>query len=196
MAMLALLAAAVTARAVLAAEQRPTSSRVAAAAAAAVRQYEEVQGAFASSTSPLVAAAAARRRSAPDVDGDGLNNKAAPSSSAPNIVFIMVDDWGYNNVGWHAKDNAAGAEISTPVLDSLAEEGLLLDSYYAFQYCSPSRSSFMTGCVGYTCVGGGDGVCARKERRSRPLAAPSPQFSPPPFSLPRHAAATPSTSTS
>jgi hypothetical protein len=183
-------AAGVAARAVLAAEQRPTSSRVAAAAAAAVRQYEEVQGAFASSTSPLVAAAAARRRSAPDVDGDGLNNKAAPSSSAPNIVFIMVDDWGYNNVGWHAKDNAAGAEISTPVLDSLAEEGLLLDSYYAFQYCSPSRSSFMTGCVG-------DGVCEERAPLEATRSTVTPILPPPPpCSLPRHAAATPSTSTS
>ena len=36
-------------------------------------------------------------------------------------------------------------DIHTPVIDSLAAEGVILDQYYAQDVCSPSRASFMTG---------------------------------------------------
>ena len=57
----------------------------------------------------------------------------------PHLVFIMVDDQGYGDVGYH------GSEIRTPVLDQLAGEGVRLENYYVQPICSPSRSQLMTG---------------------------------------------------
>ena len=41
----------------------------------------------------------------------------------PNIVFILADDLGWNDVGYH------DSEIKTPNIDSLVEDGLNLDRY-------------------------------------------------------------------
>uniref|UniRef100_A0AAY4C5D2 Sulfatase N-terminal domain-containing protein n=1 Tax=Denticeps clupeoides TaxID=299321 RepID=A0AAY4C5D2_9TELE len=59
--------------------------------------------------------------------------------SAPHIVFFMVDDQGFRDVGYH------GSDIHTPVLDHLASEGVKLENYYVQPICSPSRSQLMTG---------------------------------------------------
>lgn len=64
--------------------------------------------------------------------------KKTPTAK-PNIIFFMADDTGWNNVGWHNPD------MKTPHANALVKEGLELDRHYAFVYCSPSRSSFMTG---------------------------------------------------
>lgn len=45
----------------------------------------------------------------------------------PNIIFIMADDLGYSDLGCY------GGEIQTPVLDSLAPEGLLLRTRVLFR---------------------------------------------------------------
>ncbi|MCR9095187.1 MAG: arylsulfatase [bacterium] len=57
----------------------------------------------------------------------------------PNIVVILADDLGWNDVGYH------GSEIRTPNLDRLAREGVELDRFYVQPSCSPTRSSLMTG---------------------------------------------------
>lgn len=61
------------------------------------------------------------------------------ASAQPNIVFILADDLGWNDVSYH------GSEIRTPHIDSLVAEGLELDRYYAFPLCSPTRAALMTG---------------------------------------------------
>ena len=61
----------------------------------------------------------------------------------PHLVFFMADDTGWNNVGWHNSD------MKTPNADALVTEGVELDRHYAFVYCSPSRSSLMTGRLPY-----------------------------------------------
>ena len=61
----------------------------------------------------------------------------------PHIVFVMVDDWGWANVGYHRDPSTK--EVVTPNFDSLVKQGLELDQHYAYQYCSPSRSAFLTG---------------------------------------------------
>ena len=66
---------------------------------------------------------------------------AGGSVALPNLVVVVVDDWGHNNVGYH---NHAG-EIQTPHIDALAAAGVILDRHYAFQFCSPSRSALHTG---------------------------------------------------
>jgi arylsulfatase A-like enzyme len=61
---------------------------------------------------------------------------AAPK---PNIVFIMADDLGYADLGYH------GSDIKTPNLDRLANEGVQLNSFYGEPVCTPSRAALMTG---------------------------------------------------
>jgi len=65
---------------------------------------------------------------------------SAWSSDRPNIVFILTDDQGMNDVGCY------GSEIRTPNIDSLAREGARLDNFYvAASICTPSRFAFLTG---------------------------------------------------
>ncbi|XP_076455941.1 arylsulfatase B-like [Babylonia areolata] len=61
------------------------------------------------------------------------------SSSRPHIVFIIADDLGWGDVGFH------GSEISTPNIDALAYSGIILNKYYVSPICSPTRSAIMTG---------------------------------------------------
>ena len=61
----------------------------------------------------------------------------------PNVVFLLVDDLGYNDVGYHAKEG--GSAIRTPAIDELAKQGVKLENYYVQPLCSPTRSQLMTG---------------------------------------------------
>jgi len=49
---------------------------------------------------------------------------------------------GWNDVSWHKQ---GGNQVQTPKLAALANEGVLLSNYYVYRFCSPSRSTFMTG---------------------------------------------------
>ncbi|XP_072204219.1 arylsulfatase I [Excalfactoria chinensis] len=57
----------------------------------------------------------------------------------PHIIFILTDDQGYHDVGYH------GSDIQTPTLDRLAAEGVKLENYYIQPICTPSRSQLITG---------------------------------------------------
>eukprot|EP00755_Sulcionema_specki_P011940 Sspe_Gene.50152::Locus_27669_Transcript_4_10_Confidence_0.441_Length_1085::g.50152::m.50152 len=66
---------------------------------------------------------------------------ATPGKGAlPNVVVLLGDDMGWSNAGWHNK------HTQTPFMDQLvAKEGIELDRHYVFFYCSPTRTSLMTG---------------------------------------------------
>ena len=64
---------------------------------------------------------------------------AAGWGAGPNILLMLADDLGWNDVGYN------GSEIKTPTIDNLATEGLRLDRYYAFSLCTPTRVAIMTG---------------------------------------------------
>jgi len=62
-------------------------------------------------------------------------------SSRPNIVFILVDDMGWKDLGCYGS-----TFYETPHIDKLASQGMkFLDAYASSTVCSPSRSSIMTG---------------------------------------------------
>ena len=59
----------------------------------------------------------------------------------PNIVYIMVDDLGYENLGCYGQK-----KIQTPNIDKIAQEGVrFTDCYSGSTICAPSRSVLMTG---------------------------------------------------
>ena len=63
----------------------------------------------------------------------------SPPANAPNIVFVLVDDVGFSDIG------CFGSEIQTPNLDQLAAEGVRLSNFHANPMCSPTRASLLTG---------------------------------------------------
>eukprot|EP01035_Chromulina_nebulosa_P018292 gene18292-23973_t len=62
-------------------------------------------------------------------------------ADAPHIVYVLVDDWGYNDVGLRS----TYMSWTTPTFDQLASEGILLENYYTNEVCAPSRGSLLTG---------------------------------------------------
>lgn len=59
--------------------------------------------------------------------------------SRPNVLFIIADDLGFSDLGCY------GAEINTPNLDALANDGLRMLNYHTAAACSPTRSMVLTG---------------------------------------------------
>ena len=64
---------------------------------------------------------------------------APPLGFKPDLILMLADDLGWNNVGWR------NAELRTPALDEGRATGIDLQRMYAFKYCSPTRSSLMSG---------------------------------------------------
>jgi arylsulfatase A-like enzyme len=63
----------------------------------------------------------------------------AQKSAKPNIIYIVADDLGWKDVGFH------GSDITTPNLDLLARDGVRLEQFYAQPMCTPTRAAFLTG---------------------------------------------------
>lgn len=63
----------------------------------------------------------------------------AGETPRPNIVYIVADDQGWKDVGFH------GSDIKTPNIDRLAKTGARLEQFYAQPMCTPSRAALMTG---------------------------------------------------
>ncbi|XP_077971678.1 arylsulfatase J-like [Styela clava] len=65
------------------------------------------------------------------------------AESRPNIIFILADDYGFNDIGYHAREHESA--MKTPFLDHLAGEGIKLENYYVQPICSPTRSQLLSG---------------------------------------------------
>ena len=70
----------------------------------------------------------------------GASAQAGEIRGGRNIVYIVADDLGWADVGYHAP-----SQIRTPHIDRLVAEGVELNRFYASPVCSPSRASLMTG---------------------------------------------------
>jgi arylsulfatase A-like enzyme len=68
-----------------------------------------------------------------------VNGFCEAAESRPNIVFVIADDLGWADVGFH------GGNAPTPNLDKLAAENLELARHYVAPVCSPTRTGLMTG---------------------------------------------------
>jgi arylsulfatase len=61
----------------------------------------------------------------------------------PNIVFMLVDNYGYGDLGCYGGGELRG--VTTPRVDRLAAEGVRLTNFNVEPECTPSRSAFLTG---------------------------------------------------
>lgn len=62
------------------------------------------------------------------------------AADQPNILYIVADDIGWKDVGFHQ-----AVDIKTPNLDRLAAEGARLESFYVQPMCTPTRAALLTG---------------------------------------------------
>lgn len=67
----------------------------------------------------------------------------ADADGLPNIVFILVDNLGYGDIGAFGGGVLRGAP--TPSIDELAAQGLRLTNFNVEPECTPSRAALMTG---------------------------------------------------
>src|SRR5262245_36518538 len=64
---------------------------------------------------------------------------AQQTAPRPHILYIVADDLGWKDVGFH------GSDIKTPNIDALAQGGARLEQFYVQPMCTPTRSALMTG---------------------------------------------------
>ena len=71
----------------------------------------------------------------------------------PNIILYVIDDLGFADLSLNgtAPRTAGGyaRDHSTPNIDMLAAEGLILDAYYVNRLCSPTRTSLISSRFAY-----------------------------------------------
>lgn len=72
-----------------------------------------------------------------------LYTAAHAAAAAPDILYILLDDFGWADAGWHRP--ADYEEVQTPQMQALLKEGIELDRHYTFKYCSPTRSAIQIG---------------------------------------------------
>ena len=63
--------------------------------------------------------------------GDGAKQQ-------PHLIFVMADDQGHKN-------GYLNPELITPHTHEIVAEGVRFLNHYVFKFCSPTRSSFLSG---------------------------------------------------
>ncbi|TWT75239.1 arylsulfatase [Allorhodopirellula solitaria] len=86
--------------------------------------------------------------------------QGAAASDRPNIVYLMLDEWGYYESG-----HMGNSELRTPHIDQFASEGMRLTNAYAgAPVCGPTRCVLLTGLhSGHTSMRANDGAAPIRE---------------------------------
>eukprot|EP01047_Picozoa_sp_COSAG01_P006533 COSAG01_NODE_237_length_20722_cov_360.895747_19_plen_252_part_00 len=82
----------------------------------------------------------------------------------PHMLLFVVDD-----MGWAALGDRNPNHVVTPNFDAAAAGGIILDRAYAYRWCSPTRSSLMTGRLPYHVLQGTNYVDRRFNMMSAKL---------------------------
>lgn len=104
----------------------------------------------------------------------GHVSKKQSQVKKPNVLFILVDDFGYSDLSCMGSDF-----YETPNIDAIAQKGMIFTNGYAgCQVCSPSRGSIMTGQFtarhGITdWIGSPEGEAWRLKQRNTKMLPPS-----------------------
>ena len=92
-----------------------------------------------------------------------LAGVAAAQDTRPNLLVVLLDDVGVDKLGAYGEHPDAGP---TPVMDLIAERGVLFRNAWSTPVCSPARASALTGRlprshgVGVSITSGGGGLAA------------------------------------
>ncbi|SHJ98277.1 arylsulfatase [Shimia gijangensis] len=78
-----------------------------------------------------------------EVDAKIASFKEANGGKPPNILYILVDDIGFGDMGIPELNAVRG--ISTPNINKLSDEGLRMSRMYTEPSCTPTRVAFSTG---------------------------------------------------
>jgi len=62
----------------------------------------------------------------------------AEAATNPNVVLLVADDLGRNDLGY-----TNGEKTHTPLINAAVARGIELTSYYTYKVCSPTRSSLL-----------------------------------------------------
>ncbi|XP_077991176.1 arylsulfatase B-like [Glandiceps talaboti] len=84
----------------------------------------------------------------------------------PNIVFILADDLGWSDIGY------SNPLVKTPMLDTLAKEGVIFNQSYVTPLCTPTRAALMTGYFPFR-IGFQHGVLLKNQPAGLPLDTPT-----------------------
>jgi len=68
---------------------------------------------------------------------------SSAAKQPPHIFVVIVDDFGWGEVGYHRETPTP--EVVTPTIDALVKSGIDLNRHYVHMMCTPTRSSFLSG---------------------------------------------------
>lgn len=68
-----------------------------------------------------------------------LLGSVAYAQDKPNVVYILVDNWGWGDISLH------GGTVPTPHIDELASQGTRFTNFNVQNQCTPTRSAIHTG---------------------------------------------------
>ncbi len=74
----------------------------------------------------------------------GCMEQRANSSKRPNVIILLTDDQGYGDMSCHGNPH-----LTTPAIDSFAQQSTEMDQFYVCPVCAPTRASLMTGRYNY-----------------------------------------------
>ena len=83
-------------------------------------------------------------------------------SQKPNILLIVADDMGFSDI------SPFGGEITTPALDNLADQGVMLTNFHVLPTCSPSRSVLLSGADNHIAGLGSMGEIVTSKQKGNP----------------------------
>jgi arylsulfatase A-like enzyme len=70
----------------------------------------------------------------------GASREIRSQERMPNVVVFLSDDQGWGDFSFQGNTN-----LKTPAIDSLAQQGALVERYYVCPVCAPTRAEFLTG---------------------------------------------------
>lgn len=80
----------------------------------------------------------------PAAGEQGGDRNKSNKKNPPNVLVFLVDDLGWNQVGYHARA-VGNTEVQTPHIDNYATQGIEMDRGYMTPWCGPSRAALQTG---------------------------------------------------
>ncbi len=72
---------------------------------------------------------------------DKPQKTGAASADHPNVVFVLIDDLGYDSIGYNATELAD----VVPHMTTLYKTGVTFEKYYTQEVCTPARAALLTG---------------------------------------------------